>query len=217
MEYREKIKNIIEQNKRYAGNEDLLDVFCDEILKRTESTISLLKDEEKILSYISRVSNSILIKVLKENGRLNRVFSRPEPVSFKEIQTPSYPVEAVFQPEFEQQPEEPSIIVREAEASIIEDEPVHIEEQVDEEIFDSLDSFNNQQSADSDEILENIAADLHVLNSQEPQKQYYLLYKLRYIDNMKNKEIAAQLNLSQTEVNRRFLELSDKLKKYYAS
>ena len=69
-EYSTIIKDIITQNKRYAGNEDLLDAFCDETVKRTKSIVSLLKDDEKILSYILRVSNSAVIKVLKDNDRL---------------------------------------------------------------------------------------------------------------------------------------------------
>lgn len=81
-EYSTIIKDIITQNKRYAGNEDLLDAFCDETVKRTKSIVSLLKDDEKIYSYILRVSNSAVIKVLKDNDRLGgyripHVFAAP--------------------------------------------------------------------------------------------------------------------------------------------
>ncbi|HIZ28707.1 MAG TPA: hypothetical protein H9673_05900 [Candidatus Adamsella sp.] len=289
-EYSTIIKDIITQNKRYAGNEDLLDAFCDETLKRTKSIVSLLKDEEKIYSYILRVSNSAVIKVLKDNDRLGgyripHVFAAPAqsvqqeaPQQHEEVyvehQTQTLPVEEAavaeesippLQSEVNQIDEElpvvenieheelqpvveepiPSIqsevnqvdeeqpvsnsleepVAEELPAveqieplhTVIEDEepelaPVFADnsEYVEEEQFEQ----ENEEAASSD-VLENIASNLHVLNSQNPTKQYYMIYKLRYIDHMKNKDIAKNMNISEADVTSRLLELSDKLKKCF--
>ena len=277
-EYSTIIKDIITQNKRYAGNEDLLDAFCDETLKRTKSIVSLLKDEEKIYSYILRVSNSAVIKVLKDNDRLGgyripHVFAAPAqslqqeaPQQHEEVyvehQTQTLPVEevavveepipsiqtAVNQVEEELpaveniQNEELQPVVEEEQSvsnsqaleepvaeefpaaeqvaplhTVIEDEepelaPVFADnsEYVEEEQFEQ----ENEEAASSD-VLENIASNLHVLNSQNPTKQYYMIYKLRYIDHMKNKDIAKNMNISEADVTSRLLELSDKLKKCF--
>ena len=277
-EYSTIIKDIITQNKRYAGNEDLLDAFCDETLKRTKSIVSLLKDEEKIYSYILRVSNSAVIKVLKDNDRLGgyripHVFAAPAqslqqeaPQQHEEVyvehQTQTLPVEeaavveepipsiqtAVNQVEEELpavenieneelQPvveEEQSVSNSQAlEEPVAEElpaveqiEPLHTviendepelapvfadnSEYVEEEQFEQ----ENEEAASSD-VLENIASNLHVLNSQNPTKQYYMIYKLRYIDHMKNKDIAKNMNISEADVTSRLLELSDKLKKCF--
>ena len=277
-EYSTIIKDIITQNKRYAGNEDLLDAFCDETVKRTKSIVSLLKDDEKILSYILRVSNSAVIKVLKDNDRLGgyripHVFAAPAqsvqqeaPQQHEEVyvehQTQSLPVEeaavveepipsiqtAVNQVEEELpavenieneelQPvveEEQSVSNSQAlEEPVAEElpaveqiEPLHTviendepelapvfadnSEYVEEEQFEQ----ENEEAASSD-VLENIASNLHVLNSQNPTKQYYMIYKLRYIDHMKNKDIAKNMNISEADVTSRLLELSDKLKKCF--
>lgn len=277
-EYSTIIKDIITQNKRYAGNEDLLDAFCDETLKRTKSIVSLLKDEEKIYSYILRVSNSAVIKVLKDNDRLGgyripHVFAAPAqslqqeaPQQHEEVyvehQTQTLPVEeaavveepipsiqtAVNQVEEELpaveniENEELQPVVEEEQSvsnsqaleepvaeelpaveqieplhTVIEDEepelaPVFADnsEYVEEEQFEQ----ENEEAASSD-VLENIASNLHVLNSQNPTKQYYMIYKLRYIDHMKNKDIAKNMNISEADVTSRLLELSDKLKKCF--
>ncbi len=277
-EYSTIIKDIITQNKRYAGNEDLLDAFCDETLKRTKSIVSLLKDEEKIYSYILRVSNSAVIKILKDNDRLGgyripHVFAAPAqsvqqeaPQQHEEVyvehQTQTLPVEeaavveepipsiqtAVNQVEEELpaveniEHEELQPVVEEEQSvsnsqaleepvaeelpaveqieplhTVIEDEepelaPVFADnsEYVEEEQFEQ----ENEDAASSD-VLENIASNLHVLNSQNPTKQYYMIYKLRYIDHMKNKDIAKNMNISEADVTSRLLELSDKLKKCF--
>lgn len=277
-EYSTIIKDIITQNKRYAGNEDLLDAFCDETLKRTKSIVSLLKDEEKIYSYILRVSNSAVIKVLKDNDRLGgyripHVFAAPAqsvqqeaPQQHEEVyvehQTQTLPVEEVavveepipsiqtavnqveeelpavenieneeLQPVVEEEQsvsnsqaleepvaeELPAVEQIEPLHTVIEDEepelaPVFADnsEYVEEEQFEQ----ENEEAASSD-VLENIASNLHVLNSQNPTKQYYMIYKLRYIDHMKNKDIAKNMNISEADVTSRLLELSDKLKKCF--
>ena len=277
-EYSTIIKDIITQNKRYAGNEDLLDAFCDETLKRTKSVVCLLKDEEKIYSYILRVSNSAVIKVLKDNDRLGgyripHVFAAPAqsvqqeaPQQHEEVyvehQTQTLPVEEAavaeesippLQSEVNQIDEElPAVenieneelqpVVEEEQSvsnsqaleepvaeelpaveqieplhTVIEDEepelaPVFADnsEYVEEEQFEQ----ENEDAASSD-VLENIASNLHVLNSQNPTKQYYMIYKLRYIDHMKNKDIAKNMNISEADVTSRLLELSDKLKKCF--
>lgn len=277
-EYSTIIKDIITQNKRYAGNEDLLDAFCDETLKRTKSIVSLLKDEEKIYSYILRVSNSAVIKILKDNDRLGgyripHVFAAPaqsvqqeapqqQEEVYVEHQTQTLPVEEVavveepipsiqtavnqveeelpavenieheeLQPVVEEEQsvsnsqaleepvaeELPAVEQIEPLHTVIEDEepelaPVFADnsEYVEEEQFEQ----ENEDAASSD-VLENIASNLHVLNSQNPTKQYYMIYKLRYIDHMKNKDIAKNMNISEADVTSRLLELSDKLKKCF--
>lgn len=295
-EYSTIIKDIITQNKRYAGNEDLLDAFCDETVKRTKSIVSLLKDDEKILSYILRVSNSAVIKVLKDNDRLGgyripHVFAAPaqsvqqeapqqQEEVYVEHQTQELPVEEAavaeesippLQSEVNQideelpvvenieheelQPvveevavvEEPIPSIQSEVNQVDEEQPVSnsLEEPVAEELpaveqieplhtviendepelapvfADNSEYVEEEQfeqeneDVSSSDVLENIASNLHVLNSQNPTKQYYMIYKLRYIDHMKNKDIAKNMNISEADVTSRLLELSDKLKKCF--
>ena len=234
-EYITIIKDVITKNKRYAGNEDLLDAFCQETEKRTNSIVSLLKDEEKIVSYIVRVSNSAVIKVLKDNNRLG-VYRIPHSLTdiphvekispvieekdevlpavaqHVEVEKVSSINEAVVAEEISPVVEEKDE-VSPAVAQHVEVEKVpSINEAV---VAEEISPVVEEKNLSSSDILEQIASNLYVLNTQNPAKQYYMIYKLRYIERMKNKDIAKNMNISEADVTSRLLELSDNLKKCF--
>lgn len=62
------------------------------------------------------------------------------------------------------------------------------------------------------EILQKLADALTIAHNSDPSKQYMQLYKLRYVNGMKQKEIAKELNLSQSEVSKRLLDLMKEVK-----
>ncbi len=196
-EHHQLVKKMILSNRRYKGNEDLLEDFCSETMKRTYSIIPLLKDEYKINSYVAKVSNSSIIKVLKDSGRLQRR---------------SGFTTANFVPPVYSEP--PAAVM----PQVHEEAPVVMEEHSEEFIEQFADSsVDLQQEQINRETLENIATNLHIINSKDPGKQYYLLFKMRYIENMKQKDIADKLYISQGEVSKRLIELSEKLKSAYKS
>lgn len=51
-----------------------------------------------------------------------------------------------------------------------------------------------------------------IASYSNPSKQYMELYQLRYIEGMKQAQIAKELNLSQSEVSKRLLELMEQVK-----
>lgn len=62
------------------------------------------------------------------------------------------------------------------------------------------------------ETLQRLADALTIAHNTDPSKQYMQLYKLRYVNGMKQKEIAKELNLSQSEVSKRLLDLMKEVK-----
>lgn len=62
------------------------------------------------------------------------------------------------------------------------------------------------------EISQKLIDTILIANNTDPQKQYLQLYKLRYVKGMKQKQIALELNLSQSEVSKRLMELMEKVK-----
>jgi RNA polymerase sigma factor (sigma-70 family) len=62
------------------------------------------------------------------------------------------------------------------------------------------------------EVLSLVLDSLNNINSQEPDKQYFDLYRLRYKEGMTQSEIARELNLSQSEVSKRLFKLMHKIK-----
>lgn len=65
------------------------------------------------------------------------------------------------------------------------------------------------------ETLQKLFDAVSIAHNNSPTKQYMQLYQLRYVKNLKQKQIAKELNLSQSEVSKRLLELTDEVKKAF--
>ena len=62
------------------------------------------------------------------------------------------------------------------------------------------------------ELLQKLYDAVLLAHNSNPLKQYMQLYNLRYIQSLKQKQIAQELNLSQSEVSKRLLELMEEVK-----
>jgi len=62
------------------------------------------------------------------------------------------------------------------------------------------------------EVLQTLADAVSVAHNKNVAKQYMQLYQLRYVEGLKQKQIAKELNLSQSEVSKRLLELMEEVK-----
>lgn len=62
------------------------------------------------------------------------------------------------------------------------------------------------------EILQTLLDAVYISHCMNPAKQYMQLYELRYVKGLKQKQIAQELNLSQSEVSKRLLELMEEVK-----
>jgi RNA polymerase sigma factor (sigma-70 family) len=62
------------------------------------------------------------------------------------------------------------------------------------------------------DILQFVSQTIVKIDSEEPEKQYLQIYKLRYDRGMTQKEISEELELSQSEISKRLYKLMDKVK-----
>ena len=62
------------------------------------------------------------------------------------------------------------------------------------------------------ETLRQVVDNLYKIDEEEPEKEYLHLYKLRYEECMTQKEIAENMNISQSEVSKRLFKLLEKIK-----
>ena len=65
------------------------------------------------------------------------------------------------------------------------------------------------------DILQKIIDTVYTINKENPDKNYYKIYYLRYEKGMTQNEIAKDLNLSQSEVSKRLFKLMDKVKQAF--
>jgi len=71
---------------------------------------------------------------------------------------------------------------------------------------------NPEDIAVKRDLLQNIVDTVYDIERRVPAKNYLKLYKLRYEDGMTQKEIAQEMNLSQSEVSKRLFKLMDEVK-----
>lgn len=86
-------KNIIKyikKDKRYSGNEDLIEKFLKEIEKNMEKTEVNILSKEISSDYVERFVSSCIINVLKKNNRIYRVTSNAKGI--KKYKTVSYDI-----------------------------------------------------------------------------------------------------------------------------
>lgn len=67
------------------------------------------------------------------------------------------------------------------------------------------------------DILQKIVDTVYEIDQNAPDKNYLNLYNLRYEKGMTQKEIAQELNLSQSEVSKRLFKLMNKVKQAFGS
>ncbi len=193
-EQRRLIEKFVRSNIKFNGNEDLLEDFCNEAFQKSYIVFNSSSSVQKIESYIQKVVNTSIISVLKDSGRLKRNAAgryerhrelplEEERFKMPEIEDPT-PQTSVYQ--------EPS---SKKYSYDIEDPKIGIEDKLIRK-----------------ELLQKIADAVCVVHSDNPGKCYLEIYQARYIRGMKQREISSLLNISQSEVSKRLLELSKLIK-----
>jgi len=170
------IENIVKHNPRFFGNEDLLEDFCSETLKRSCVIISSISEINNLNGYLNKVSTSAILEVLKKSGRLRKTtsgYQKIEQVSISEVIN---------------------------------------QQTIDEIIFNIPDPTPNfEEKIINEEEVNAIKEVIYIVNQQEPEKRFLDLFVLRYIDGMKQSQIAEKMGISQGEVSKRLIELIKKI------
>ena len=81
------------------------------------------------------------------------------------------------------------------------------------ELPDPKDSF--EEKIVRKDLLQKIVDIVLVAQKNNPAKEYLKIFYLRYIKELKQREIAEEINISQAEVSKRLFELSQIVKTYF--
>ena len=193
-EQRRLIEKFVRSNIKFNGNEDLLEDFCNEAFQKSYIVFNSNSSVQKIESYVQKVVNTSIISVLKDSGRLKRNSAgryerhRELPLEEERFQLPEV-----------EEPVQETVVYTEPSSKKytydIEDPKIGIEDKLIRK-----------------ELLQKIADAVCVVHSDNPGKCYLEIYQARYIRGMKQREISSLLNISQSEVSKRLLELSKLIK-----
>lgn len=197
------IKKIIINDKKYLDNEDLFDDFFNETCKRSFLIIKSVKNESSLEAYLRKIVTTSIIQVLKDSGRVRRTQSGFVKVEEK-------PLEQVISQTLEETiPQTVEPIENSIPTEIIP-ENKYSNVKINYDIIDM--SETPEEVVIKKEILQKLYDTISIANNLNPQKQYLQLYNMRYVKSLKQKEIAQELNLSQSEVSKRLLELMNEVK-----
>lgn len=178
-EQRTLIEKIVKTNKNYSGNEDLFEDFCSEAFQKSYMMFNSTSNIQKIESYVAKVVHTSILTVLKNSGRVRRASSGYVPT--KEIIVPEFTSETVVKP----QPLGPDFIL---------DFP-DPKESVEEILI-------------TKDCLQRISDAVCVIHKEVPSQLFLDIFYLRYVQCAKQSDIAKSLNLSQSEVSKRLMQLS---------
>lgn len=178
------IKKVILSDKKYIDNEDLFEDFLNESYKRSFLIINTVKNEASLEAYLKKIVTTSIITVLKDSGRVRRT---------KEGFIPS-------------KEESLDNFISETDTKTNKYSNVN----VNYNIVDLQDG--PEEIVIKKEVLQTLLDAVMVAHNTNPAKQYLQLYQLRYVRGLKQKQIAQELNLSQSEVSKRLLELMEEVK-----
>ena len=178
-EQRVLIEKFVKNNKNFSGNEDLFEDFCSEAFQKSYMIFNSTSNVQKIESYVAKVVHTSILNVLKNSGRVRRTSSGF--VKTQEIKVPE------FSPNIEvkAEPLGPTFIL----------------------------DFPDPKATAEDilitkDVVQRIADAVCIIHKEVPSQLFLDIFYLRYIKGLKQAEIASELNLSQSEVSKRLMQLS---------
>ena len=183
-EQRSLIEKIVKNDKNYLGNEDLLEDFCSEAFQKSYMIFNSSSNIIKIESYVSKVVHTSIISVLKNSGRVRRT-------------------------------SEGFIPTKEVVVSEIQPNPQTVEQHSGNEVIGHeffMEFPDPRESVEeiliTKDWLQRIVDAVCVIHKERPAEYYLNIFYLRYVKNLKQREIAEKLELSQSEVSKRLMQLS---------
>ena len=180
------IEKIIKSDRKFVNNEDLYDDFFNETCKRSFVIVKTVTSDVTLEAYLKKIATTSILNVLKNEGRLRRTKSGYIPA--KEISLETEPDETASVPDYSR--------------IEVKYQPVDIQE-------------TPEDIAIKKEILQKIIDFVYEIDANSPDKNYLKLYDLRFEKGMTQKEIAEELNLSQSEVSKRLFKLMENVKQAF--
>jgi len=173
------IEKFVKSNKNFIGNEDLLEDFCSEAFQKSYMIFNSSSNVQKVESYVAKVVHTSILSVLKNSGRIRRTKEGYTPT--KEIKVPEFNSSVSVKA----QPLGPSFV---------------------------LDFPDPRESAEeiliTKDCIQKISDAVCIIHKEVPSQLFLDIFYLRYVKGLKQADIAKTLNLSQSEVSKRLMQLS---------
>jgi len=205
-DHRALIESVIRESPKFKGNEELIDIFCDAIYKKSYLLIDAIRDMSRLRRHLLMICDSCMEQILKEKQKFDEtrlyrqieqnVKLREEIVSVKK--TPLEETEELEQ-EFARHKANRDII--------------NLKEEIQRsEKYDAVDMLIDPlefcpQKRISEHTIDRLIQIVKSVNEKYPKKRYFEIFSLRYIKKYRQAEIAREMKISQVELSKRFVEM----------
>ena len=213
------IEKLVKANPKYNGNQDLLEDFCMETYQKSYLILQSVEDSDTLEKYLKKVVSSAIIDVLKNNGRIVRNTGSYQ--SIKEISSLFSKDDSSVGREEEIEISEPTVNenINNSEEEIQElqeDKPRTYKNNIHDISIDLADIKDPRESIEEQiirkDILENIIVLVKKIDANAPGEMFLKLFYSRYFLQMKQREIAQEIGISQSEISKRLVRLSRLIK-----
>lgn len=183
-EQRSLIEKFVKANKNFFGNEDLFEDFCSEAFQKSYMMFNSSANIQRVESYVSKVVHTSILSVLKDSGRIRRSSEGYVPTKEVQISEITSPIDVETKP-VDFQPLDSNFVL---------------------EFPDPRDSV--EEVLITKDTLQKISDAVCVIHKEVPSQMFLDIFYLRYVKSLKQADIAKSLNLSQSEVSKRLMQLS---------
>ncbi|MBR5305049.1 MAG: hypothetical protein IKU37_09515 [Candidatus Gastranaerophilales bacterium] len=205
-EHRALIEIVIRESAKFRGNEELIDLFCDAIYRKSYLIMDAIRDTARLKRHLMMICDGCMDQIIKEKKKYE------ETRVYRQIEHNTKIQEEIVQlkknPLTEKEDLEEEFKMQQATKSV-----VNLKEEIQRsERYDSSDMLIDPldfcpQKRISEHTIEKLIQIVKIIDSKFPKKRYYEIFTLRYIKKLNQTDIAREMKISQVELSKRFVEL----------
>ncbi len=217
-EHRIIIESVVKENPKFLGNEALMDKFCTEVYKKSYLLLDSISNVENLKNYLKKVAETSIENVIKQDKsekKINMDFGAPAPAEKKYT-----PIEPIVRSSYTKPQEIKPISYK---------EETRVEPTKKEPVISTYDDYSDEVSYNSDAVFAGLIDPIEFSSNKNlgndyaqilietvvrfdiknPAGRYLDIFKMRYAESLSQNEIARRLKISQSELSKRFVEITD--------
>lgn len=206
-EHKALIESVIRESSKFKGNEELIDLFCEAIYKKSYLLIDAIRDIPRLRRHLQMICDGCMEHIIKEKQKFE------ETKIYKQIEQNAKLKNEIVSVKKPSVLNEKELLEQEIERHRINEQIVNLKEEIQKsEKYDATDDLIDPiefcpQKRISEQTIEKLLKLVKLIDEQHPTKNYYDIFSLRYIKRLNQTEVARTLKISQVELSKRFVEL----------
>lgn len=205
-EHRALIESVIRESPKFKGNEELIEIFCDAIYKKSYLLMDAIRDMSRLRRHLLMICDSSMEQILREKQKFD------ETRLYRQIEQNAKLQDDIVSVKKSPLDEKEELEQEFARHSVSRD-IVNLKEEIQRsEKYDAVDMLIDPlefcpQKRVSEHTVDKLIRIVKSVSEKYPKKRYYEIFALRYIKKYNQTEIAREMKISQVELSKRFVEM----------